>query len=313
MSKIAVFGADGFIGRNLVANLASNAGNTIVAFDRFSAYQVGSDHPFEKYDNLTIMAGNFFNRNEVSAALKDVDYVFHLISTTNPATSDSDPFIDVDTNVRSSIELFQLCTEHKVKKVIFLSSGGTVYGDIDKDGIDELTVPLPRSPYGIGKLTIEHFLRYFKYKDGLDYVIYRVSNPYGPGQNIYGKQGVIPIFMNRYLTKEPLTIFGDGSMVRDYIYIDDLIDLIIATYSKDNVHNEYNLGSGKGVAVNELVEAIEKQTGFSIQKNSVPTPPTYIHTSVLDIQRFSKEFGMQPTTTLEDGIARTWDYVKKLN
>lgn len=313
MSKIVVFGAGGFIGQHLVQKLAESPENTIVAFDRFSKYKVGLDQPFEGLENVQVVVGDFFNRDDVASALSSEAYVFHMISTTNPATSNNDPFIDIDTNVRSSIELLQLCAEKGVKKVIFPSSGGTVYGDIDSDMIGENIVPEPRSPYGIGKLTIENYLRYFNFTTGLDYVIYRVANPYGPGQNIYGKQGVIPIFMHKFLEEEPLTIYDDGSMIRDYIYIDDLINMVVGSFAEANKHAVYNLGSGKGVSVNEVVDAIETCTNHIAEKTRIDTPSTFIHKSVLDTKRFIEEFNIHPTTNLEEGVAKTWDYVKDIS
>lgn len=310
MSKITVLGANGFIGKNLVKSLAASNDDTIVAFDRFSSYQHEASHPFNQYGNVSILPGDFFSKTDVSNAVEGSDYVFHLISTTNPAIANDDPFMDVETNIKPSVELFQACTEHNVKKLVFLSSGGTVYGDVDSDSIGETTLAEPRSPYGISKLTIEHYLRYFKYVNGLDYVVYRVANPYGTGQNIHGKQGVIPIFMNHIIEDQPITIYGDGEMVRDYIYINDLIDMIVGSYTKNNGHNEYNLGSGQGKSVNEIVAALEKCTGKAIQTNTAPIPSTFIDRSVLNISRFTSEFGITPHTSLESGIARTWEYVK---
>lgn len=313
MSKIVVFGAGGFIGAHLVNALAGEAQNEIIAFDRFSKYQkTGTEQPFVNLENVSVVAGDFFNREEVSNALQGADYVFHFISSTTPAASSKDPFIDIDTNVRSSVELFELCVEHGVKKVIFPSSGGTVYGDVDSELISESMVPLPRSPYGIGKITIENYLRYFKFTSGLDYIVYRIANPYGPGQNIYGKQGAIPIFMHKFLTKEPITVYGDGSMIRDYMYIDDLIKMIVSSYAKDNHYSEYNLGSGQGVSVSDLITSIESCTDYTAQKVQIETPPTFVRKSVLDIARFTQEFGAPSFTRLEAGIARTWEYVKKL-
>lgn len=312
MPSIAVLGANGFIGRNLVTALAANQENEIVAFDRFSDYQRSSSHPFDDFENVTIKAGDFFNRQDVTDAIDGADYVFHLVTATTPASSDNDPFIDVDTNVKSSVELFDICTQTGVKKVIFLSSGGTVYGDIDSNMISELEVPAPRSPYGIGKLTIEHYLRYFKFTRGLDYIVYRVANPYGPGQNIHGQQGVIPIFMHRLLTGQPITVYGDGTMVRDYLYIDDLINMIVGSYDKDNQYSEYNLGSGAGSSVNELITAIEEGSGKQFTKEHVGIPPTFVTSSVLDSNRFYKEFGLRPQLELKDGIMRTWDYVQEI-
>jgi UDP-glucose 4-epimerase len=313
MSRVVVLGADGFIGTPLVKALTNKEDiDEIVAFDRFSSYQDSTDHPFRDLSKVRVVAGDFSNRAEVSATLNGADNVFHLISYTNPMSSSQDPFIDIDTNVRNSIQLFELCVEQGVKKVIFPSSGGTVYGDIDSEKIDELTPPAPRSPYGIGKVTIEHYLRYFKAAHGLDYVVYRIANPYGPGQNIHGKQGVIPIFIYKFLTKAPLTVFGDGSMVRDYIYIDDLINMLVGSFAKEGQHSVYNVGSGHGISVNELIGAMEKYIGVAADKQQLEVPPTFVHKSVLDSSRFTDEFGIQAVTSLDEGIARTWDYVQSL-
>ena len=240
MSNIVVFGAGGFIGQHLTNALSVDAGNNIVAFDRFPKYKTTGETPFADLENVKVVVGDFFNRADLENVLENVDYVFHLVSSTTPATSSKDPFIDIDSNVRSSIELFELCVKHRVGKIIFPSSGGTIYGDIDNDIVSEAVVPQPRSPYGIGKLTIENYLRYFKYDSGLNYITYRIANPYGPGQNIFGQQGVIPIFMHKFLTKDAITVYGDGSMVRDYLYINDLIDMIVGSFKKDNKFNEYN-------------------------------------------------------------------------
>jgi UDP-glucose 4-epimerase len=311
VSRIVIFGGDGFIGRHLATKLASAEENHIIVFDRFSSYQTGEDYFFKSYKNIEIITGNFFNRADVIRAVKRADIVFHLVSTTTPATSMNDPLIDVDTNIRSSVELFELCVENKVGKVIFLSSGGTVYGQIDSEKINEDSITQPISPYAIGKLTIEHYLRYFSHHHGLDYAVYRVANPYGPGQNLHGKQGVIPIFLNLVINKQPITIFGDGNMVRDYLYITDLIDMIVASYDKKNRYSEYNIGSGNGSTVNQLVEIIEKKAGHKIDKTYVDTPDTYVEKIVLDTSRFISEFKTQPSIGLEEGISKTWDYVRE--
>ena len=313
MSKIVVFGANGFIGQHLVRKLADTPDHTIIAFDHFSAYRRGAANPFASYANVQLAVGDFFNRNAVAAALDGADYVFHLVTTTTPAASNDDPMIDIETNVRGSIELFELCAEHHVKKVIFFSSGGSVYGDIDSTAITEDTPPKPRSPYGIGKLTIEHFLRYFKFTHDLDYVVYRAANPYGPGQNVFGVQGVIPIFMRKFLRNEPLTIYGTGDMVRDYLYIDDLVHMVAESYAKPNQHEVYNIGSGQGKSVNEVIEAIEQCAGHSVDKEYAKVPTTFLQKNVLDTSRFMHEFGVRPETTLADGLQRTWDYVKSID
>lgn len=312
MPNITVFGANGFIGKALVKKLAQNKENFIRAFDRFPEYSAGMVSDFDHFNNIEIFPGNFLNREDVARAVKDTDYVFHLVSTTNPALSAKDPYIDIDTNIRGSVSLFEICAQSKVKRVIFPSSGGTVYGNIDSDLIDESTVPRPVSPYGIGKLTIEHYLRYFKQTAGLDYIVYRIANPYGPGQNVYGKQGVVPIFLHACLAREAINVYGDGSMVRDYLYIDDLINMIATSFDKEHRHSTYNLGSGEGYSVNDLVSSIRSCTHDKVMVEHNPVPPTFVHKSVLDISRFVDEFDYTPRTKLSEGIALTWQYVKSL-
>lgn len=310
--KVTVMGADGFLGRHLVRSLASLDNIEIVAFGRFGSKRVGEPHIFDTLENVEIVSGDFLNRESVMSALRDTDTVFHLISTTTPAVSNNDPLVDIDTNVRGSIELLQSCVESGVKKVIYFSSGGSVYGNIDNTSITETDPLHPISPYAIGKVTVENYLRYFEFTHGLDYTIYRIANPYGPGQNIYGKQGVIPIFMHHFYKNQPLNVFGDGSMVRDYIYIDDLINMIVCSFDKPSQYKEFNLGSGEGHSINEVIGAIEACAGVSPKRNTLPIPTTYVQRSVLSIDRFVNEFGYKPKTTMHAGIERTWRYVKEL-
>lgn len=310
MNNVVVFGANGFIGKNLVAELAKDQSNHIRAFDRFSTIKQDQETYFDQFDNVTLLRGDFLNRSDVESALAGIDYVFHLVSTTTPASTILDPYIDIDTNLRSSIQLFEACTKASVKKVIFLSSGGTVYGDIDSVTISENSVTKPKSPYGITKLAIENYLRYFNSIHGLDYIVYRIANPYGPHQNLYSAQGVIPIFIQKLLKSEELTIYGDGGMLRDYIYIDDVCRMINLSYRSKNKHAEYNIGSGSGKSVNEIVNQIESITGLKSKTVHKDTPATFVKTSVLDTERFINDFGEIEITSLNKGLESTIDYVK---
>lgn len=311
--NVIVFGADGFLGRHLVQKLAKQDGVFIKAFGRFSSFERGDDHPLANTSNIEIFPGDFFNRDDLSASLEDIDYVFHLISSTSPALSTHDPFIDIDTNIRGSVQLLELCKEKNIKKVIFFSSGGSVYGQVDSESIEESTPLRPISPYGIGKATIENYLRYFNFMYNLDYVVYRIANPYGPGQRIHGRQGVVPIFMRKYIDNESIDIFGDGKMVRDYIFIDDLITMIVGSFDKTMKHTEYNLGSGSGNSINDIIAAIEKCTTKRPVKHHLPAPATYVERNVLSIERFTSEFNISPTTSLNEGIKKTWAYVKHIS
>jgi UDP-glucose 4-epimerase len=305
MAKCLVVGANGFIGSHLVDKLVQK-GEDVRAFDRFGEKPVN----FLPNDHIEQVAGNFLNRADLNSALEGIDYVFHLVSTTTPATAENDPLIDIETNIRMSVEFLEECAEHNVKKVIFASSS-SVYGDIDSnEPISETVAPEPVSPYTIGKLTIEHYLRYFKRKHNLNSVSYRISNPYGERHSPINRQGVIPIFLHRIANNGPITLLGDGSMVRDYLYVEDLAGLIAASF-EDAKMPLYNLGSGQGVSLNELIETIKNVTQREIQIEQSPKPPTFVQKVVLDISRFKNEFGIAPETSLEDGIRKTWEYVLK--
>lgn len=305
MAKCLVFGANGFIGSHLVDSLIT-AGHQVRAFDRF---RENAEMRFQTNETIDIYSGDFLNRHDIKQAIEDMDYVFHFISTTTPITADEDPLIDVETNIRMSIELLQECvTNGKIKKVIFASTGGAIYGLNSGESINEDVTPLPVSPYAIGKLTIEHYLRYFEAKHGLSSLVFRISNPYGERQSLASKQGVIPIFLQHIAKSEPVTILGDGSMVRDYIYVKDVAHMICESFENAK-SNLYNLGSGHGVSVNELVATIQSVIKKDVLKTTSLKPPTFVERIVLDTSRFDNEFNIKPSITLEGGIMKTWEYV----
>jgi UDP-glucose 4-epimerase len=308
MANCLVLGGDGFIGSYLAEALAEK-GHKVRAFDRFKegmANNLKVDNP-----KIEIRPGNFLNRADLDEALDGMDYVFHMVSTTNPASSANDPMLDIDTNLRVSVELFQLCVEHKVKRLIFPSSGGAVYGQDLSRPIKETDQTEPVSPYGIGKLAIEGYLRYFKHLHGLDYLALRVSNPYGVRQNIAGSQGVIPIFLNLIQHGQPLKVFGDGSMVRDYIYITDLVDMLVEIFDKPAKHQTYNLGAGSGQTIRELISVMKEVTGLKVEVENAPSRPTDVQQVVLDTSRYLEEFGKPKLIGIKEGIQRTWKYVEE--
>lgn len=307
MAKCLVLGADGFIGSHLVDSLSAR-GHDIRAFDRFSQKR----HRFKDSDRIQIMPGDFLNRHDLSQALQGVDYVFHFISTTTPASAEDDPLIDISTNIQMSVELFQECVEAGVKKVIFASTGGAIYGENSTEHVSEDTLPAPVSPYAIGKLTIEQYLRYFDKKFGLKALVFRISNPYGERQSLTSRQGVIPIFLQHIAKNEPVTILGDGSMIRDYIYVKDVAEMV-ATSFETAKNDLYNIGSGHGLSVNNLVDTMRQITGRDIQAEHAEKPPTYVNKVVLDVSRFESEFPGLAKTDLAEGMKATWRYVQEQN
>ncbi len=305
MSRCLVLGSNGFIGTHLVNALISR-GHTVRAFDRD-----WSRTRYKQHEAVTFMQGDFLNRADLAVAVKDMEYVFHFISTTTPATADADPLIDVETNIRMSIELFSICAENKTKRIIFASTGGSVYGEGGDRPKNEADNPLPVSPYAIGKLTIEHYLRYFKVKHNLDYIVARISNPYGEFQALHAKQGVIPVFTENILLGNPITVLGDGSMERDYIYVGDVAAIISKIFDKPNAQNIYNIGSGVATSLKEILAAVQKVTGKRATVDTVAAPPTFIQKIVLDVSRLEKDFGEKATTSLNEGLLKTCAYIHK--
>ncbi|KKR12043.1 MAG: UDP-glucose 4-epimerase [Candidatus Wolfebacteria bacterium GW2011_GWC2_39_22] len=308
--KALVLGADGFIGSNLIKSLLKDKKYSVRGFDLFKD---GQSRNLEDVSNdIEIFAGNFLNREDIRNALIDVDYVFHFISLTTPGSSYNDPLMDVDTNIRGTIALLDECADAKVKKIIFPSSGGSIYGNNGKEFLDENDSTNPISPYAISKLTIEKYLEYYRVHRGLNYLILRYANPYGAGQNVVGSQGIIPIFLNLVMHGKPITIFGDGENVRDYIYIDDAIEITKRIFDKTTEHRVYNLGSGKGASINDVIDIIKEVTGKKIETNNELERSADVKRVVLNIDRIANEIGDLSTVNLREGIEKTWRWLSNI-
>ena len=307
MAETLVLGANGFIGSHLVDSLAES-GHRVRAFDRFGS----KDPMFNPSDNIEVYPANYLNRADLEAAIKGMEYVFHFISTTTPATAEDDPTIDIETNIKMSVELFRLAAEAGVKRVIFASSGGSIYGETENTGEhSEQDQTKPISPYAIGKLAIENYLRYFNVKHGLDSVSLRIANPYGERQPKHRKQGVIPIFLENIHEGKSVAVYGDGSMVRDYIYVKDLAKMIVSMFDKPEVAEVYNLGSGKGNSINEILNVAKMITGKDPLVEYREVPSTFVNSVVLNMDRFINDFGEPALTSLEDGMRSTYKYIEE--
>lgn len=300
MADCLVIGGNGFLGSHVVDSLRRR-GHSVAAFDRFGVQPV----QFTQSD-VEVLTGDFLNAADVRAAVAGRDVVLHFLSTTDPATAEDDPTLDIRTNVLASVELFTACADAGVERVCFASTGGAIYGDQDRSTFGEDTVTVPVSPYAIGKQAIEGYLRYFRRKRGLQSTSFRISNPYGPRQNPAKRQGVIPIFLRNVALGRPLRVFGDGSMVRDYLYVEDMAEMIADAVSAGTAAELYNLGSGTGTSLSELVTLVGRVTGADPVVEHVPTPSTFVDHVVLDTSRFTGEFGPRGLTSLEEGMRRTW-------
>jgi UDP-glucose 4-epimerase len=299
VDKSVVIGGNGFIGSHLVDALVQQ-GHEVRAFDRFS-----SGSPQFTSSEVNIQSGDFLSISDLKKAIEGQDYVFHFLSTTTPATAEDDPTLDIRTNVAQTVELLKLASDANVKHVYFGSTGGAIYGSQGREIYSENDRALPISPYGIGKLTIEHYLDYFRAKKHLSSTSLRISNPYGTRQKPQARQGLIPISLRNIAQGKPVLRYGDGSMVRDFVFVNDAVQMIIQLVGRENQHTLYNIGSGVGVSVNHVIETIRRMTGKDFEIQEIPVPPTFVDSVILDTSRFCDEFGTVEFTPLEQGILLT--------
>jgi UDP-glucose 4-epimerase len=299
LKRCLVLGANGFIGSHIVDKLAE-AGYLVRGFDRFS-----KPPQFKQAENVEVFEGDFFDDMTVRNALKDVAFLFHSFSASTPFTADSDPYTDINSNLLRNIQLFEKSVEAGVEKVIYLSSGGAVYGEVAENRVvSEEDAPDPVSPYGIAKLASEHYLMYFNRKYGLDYVSFRLSNPYGPRQVTKHNQGVIPLFIEKIRAEEEITVIGDGSSSRDYIYIEDAVTMLVDAFEESSWHL-YNLGSGRQTSVNEIIATLSKLLGKQPKIRYAEEPKTFLKHAEISIERYQSEFGERQFLSLENGLAKT--------
>ena len=296
--RCLVIGANGFVGSHLVDELAE-AGYKVIAFDRFSSPQ-----KFHKNDNIKVLPGDIFDDGAIRRSLKNVDYVFHCFSATTPFLSDTDPYADITLNILRNVQLFEQFVAAGIKKALYISSGGAVYGSIsEKSSAKETDAPSPVSPYGIGKLGTEYYLTYFKRKFGLKSISYRLTNPYGPRQVTNKNQGVVGTFIDKIKNNQEITVFGNSS--RDYIYVRDATKMIVNSFTRSTKHSVYNIGSGQQIHLDDLITTIEDALNIKAKINRVDPPKTFLRKSQVSIDRFKNEFGEVRITELQKGILRT--------
>jgi UDP-glucose 4-epimerase len=257
------------------------------------------------------VAGELGNTGLLRALLPGVDVAFHLASTTLPATSNDAPVFDVQSNLVDTLRLLETCAGCAVGKVVFLSSGGTVYGQVDAAPVAEDHATTPICSYGIVKLAIEHYLRLFHRTAGLRYAVLRPSNPFGPRQNPEGNQGAVAVFLGRIARGEPVTIWGDGEIVRDYFHVSDLARAIVLAARSPKAELTLNVGSGAGLSLNQLVARLGQLTGKPVTVVREPARPLDVPRLVLDTHRARTELGWAPSVPLDAGLAQTWEWVSQ--
>lgn len=299
--KILVLGGGGFIGSHLCDALLL-AGHHVRVFEYPGIKPLC---PPEVLRQIEWMEGDFTNPVQVDNAVQGCEVVYHLISTTLPKTSNDNPVYDVETNVISTIQMLQSACRHQVKKIIFASSGGTVYGNPQQIPIAEEHPTNPISPYGIGKLAIEKYLHLFYTLHGIDYCILRLANPYGERQRATASQGAVAVFLNKALCGKTIEIWGDGSVTRDYIYIADVISAMLKAMQYQGEQRIFNVGAGVGVSLNQMLADMESILGKTVERVYLPSRNFDVPTNVLDIRRIQQAFDWSPQTGFMAGITLT--------
>lgn len=298
---IGVYGADGFIGRHLVRYLAARGAPVRAVSRKFDPSFVTSVS-----GSVEFVEGDLGQPLAMASSLQDVTTVVQLISSSSPGLMNDHAVADITENVVPHVQFLQNCLRAGVKRYIFLSSGGTVYGPDAPVPTPETCPTNPISSHGLTKLFVEKYIQMHGHVDGLEYVILRVANPFGPGQTYRKGQGLVPAIVDRWQKGLPIRVFGDGAARRDYIYIDDVIEAVDAAIRLEGKPRlVLNIGSGDARSVTEVIEAIEQAAGQKFAKEFVSARSTDVDIACLDISKAKSVLGWSPKTGFSDGIAAT--------
>ncbi len=302
-TKILVLGGNGFVGSHLVETLLAG-GARVRVLDRSGSLKTpplsGVDYRHADLADLPAL----------TEALADMDLVIHLISTTVPGTANQDPVADIEGNLIGTVRLLQKLRDAGVPKLIYLSSGGTVYGDTPGMPIPEAHPRDPMSSYGIVKAAIENYIAMYSATAGFQFLILRVSNLYGPRQGHIGVQGVIPTLCRRILDGEPIKIWGDGSATRDYLHISDLMAFITAAITQCAT-GIFNVGSGTGTSLNQLLALFAEITRRPLNLEHLPPRGFDVHHLVLDITQARRTLSWLPRVSLREGCQGYWEWFQR--
>ena len=299
--KFLILGGAGFIGSHLCDALLL-AGHSVRLFDRLG---ISPHRAFGQDEAVEHFQGDFSSETEMQRAVQGCQVIFHLVSTTLPKSSNDDPVYDVESNVVGTLKLLEAARRAGVQKIVFVSSGGTVYGVPKSMPIAETHPTDPVSSYGIGKLTIEKYLRLYQTLHGLDYCVLRLANPFGERQRANAAQGAVAVFMHRAVNSMPIDIWGDGSVVRDYIYIADVIDALLKAAAYAGQERLFNIGSGQGKSLNEILSAIESLLSKPVARQYLAGRAFDVPVNVLDISHAKELLAWSPKISFEAGLAKT--------
>lgn len=292
-----MLGGGGFIGLNLCRRLVES-GFRVRIFDRLCSFP-------EVLSGAEWHQGDFSDIGSLEAAIEPASIVFHLVHTTIPQSANLDMAGDVEKNVIPSLGLLDICRKVGVARVVFVSSAGTIYGCPHEIPTPETAPTNPITAYGISKLAIEKYLALYEHLYGLDFRVLRVANPYGPFQVAHRNQGIIAAMLSRALSSQRIEIWGDGSVVRDFVFADDLADAFVAAAVDQSNQRIFNIGSGQGLSLREIIVAIEGQLAVKLDIDWRPGRAVDVPVSIVSIARAGEVLGWHPKTSFETGLQKT--------
>ncbi|MFW6202089.1 MAG: NAD-dependent epimerase/dehydratase family protein [Gemmatimonadota bacterium] len=310
--RVLVTGGAGFIGSHVAAAYLERGDRVWVVDDLSSGRK--RNVPPEAEFVMTSIGDAALDR--LFAETGGFDIVNHHAAQIDVRKSVADPREDARVNVDGLLNLLECCRRHGAGRVIFVSSGGVVYGEPEERPTPETAPKMPLSPYGVTKLAAEYYLQYYQRVHGMEHATLRYGNVYGPKQDPHGEAGVVAIFSNRLAAGEPLTIYGDGEQTRDYVYVGDVVEanLLLSEASLPAAETlddrAYNVGTGYGATVNELAELLMDAAGRRVEIERAAPRPGELRHSCLDAGRL-ESLGWSPAVTLGEGLARTYGYIAK--
>lgn len=304
--KCLILGGGGFLGSHLCEALLAQR-YAVRIFDRPNILRF---NPFQYTDAVEWVEGDFINREHVAQAVFGCDIIYHLVSTTLPRSSNENPAYDVETNVIGTLHLLEAAQKNKIKKTIFVSSGGTVYGIPQEIPIQESHPTEPICSYGIVKLTIEKYLNLFHLLHGMEYCVLRLANPFGERQRVAAAQGAVAVFLYKALRNEAIEIWGDGSVIRDYFHVSDAVSAMMKALTYQGSSGVFNIGSGVGQSLNEILEVIETQLGAPVKRSYLAPRTCDVPVSILDISKAAELLNWTPRISFAEGLARTAKWLR---
>lgn len=303
--KSLILGGGGFLGKNLARHLMSD-GSSFRIFERRNY----NTTQFPENEKIEWMLGDFASEKDILPALENVDVVFLFASSTTPKTSQDDFGFDIASNLLATVKFLEIASKAGVRKIVFPSSGGTVYGIPVETPIREIHPTNPICSYGINKLAIEKYLALFHRMKGLEYTVLRISNPYGPHQPVNTGQGVISTFMHKILANEEIEIWGDGSVIRDYVHVDDVTRAFVKAANTDSEQRVFNIGSGFGNDLNEILSQIEVVLGRKANKRYLDGRLLDVPQNILDITMAKQHLNWEPRCDLIQGLGDTASWLQ---